>query len=74
MTGAASDVAYLARALKAPRIPDAARTLATKARDESWDYEAYLAAVLTEEVSLAREPWRPGTGQACSLPPGQDAR
>jgi len=51
VTGASSDVAYLSRALKAPRIPDAARTLATRARDESWDYEAYLAAVLTEEVS-----------------------
>jgi DNA replication protein DnaC len=48
---AASEVAYLARALKAPRIPDAAATLAKRAREESWDYEAYLAAVLSEEVS-----------------------
>ena len=51
MSGAASEVAYLSRALKAPRIPGAARTLAAKARDESWDYEAYLAAVLAEEVT-----------------------
>lgn len=51
MTGAASEVAYLSRALKAPPIPEAARTLAVKARDESWDYEAYLAAVLSEEVT-----------------------
>jgi DNA replication protein DnaC len=51
MTGAASEVAYLSRALKAPRIPEAARVLAERARDESWDYEAYLAAVLSEEVS-----------------------
>ena len=51
MSAAASEVAYLSRALKAPRIPDAAHTLAARARDESWDYEAYLAAVLTEEVS-----------------------
>ena len=51
MTGAASEVAYLARALKAPRIPEAARVLAERARDESWDYEAYLAAVLSEEIS-----------------------
>ena len=51
MSSAASEVAYLARALKAPRIPDAARALAERARDESWDYHAYLAAVLSEEVS-----------------------
>lgn len=51
MTTAASEVAYLARALKAPRVPEAARALAQQARDESWDYEAYLAAVLSEEVT-----------------------
>ena len=45
MSSAASEVAYLSRALKAPRIPEAARVLADRARDESWDYEAYLAAV-----------------------------
>ena len=54
MTAVASEVAYLSRALKAPRIPEAARVLAQLARDESWDYEAYLAAVLSKEVS-ARE-------------------
>lgn len=48
---AASEVAFLARALKAPRIPAAASTLAAKAREQSWDYEAYLAAVLAEEVA-----------------------
>ncbi|HEU5002913.1 MAG TPA: IS21-like element helper ATPase IstB [Actinomycetota bacterium] len=48
---AASEVAYLARAMKAPRIPDAAASLARRAREESWDYEAYLAAVLSEEVA-----------------------
>ena len=51
MSSAASEVAYLSRALKAPRLPEAARVLADRARDESWDYEAYLAAVLSEEVS-----------------------
>ncbi|MCA1677996.1 MAG: IS21-like element helper ATPase IstB [Actinobacteria bacterium] len=51
MSTAASEVAYLSRALKAPRLPGAARVLAQRARDESWDYEAYLAAVLSEEVS-----------------------
>jgi hypothetical protein len=48
---ASSEADYLARALKAPRIPSAARVLAERAREEAWDYEAYLAAVLPEEVS-----------------------
>jgi DNA replication protein DnaC len=51
VSSAAAEVAYLARALKAPRVPEAARVLAERARDESWGYEAYLAAVLSEEVS-----------------------
>jgi len=46
-----SEVAYLSRALKAPRIRETAASLAKRAREESWDYEAYLAAVLSEEVS-----------------------
>jgi DNA replication protein DnaC len=52
--GASSEVAHLARALKAPRIADAAATLAKRAREDSWDYEHNLARVLEEEV-LARE-------------------
>jgi DNA replication protein DnaC len=51
VSSVASEVVYLSRALKAPRIPEAARVFAERARDESWDYEAYLAAVLSEEVS-----------------------
>jgi hypothetical protein len=43
---AASELAYLSRALKAPRIRAASGRLADRARDEGWDYEAYLAAVL----------------------------
>ena len=54
MSAAASEVAYLSRALKAPRIRETATTLAKTAREEGWDYEAYLAAVLSEEVT-ARE-------------------
>jgi DNA replication protein DnaC len=41
----------LSRALKAPRIRAVASVLAERARSESWDYEAYLAAVLSEEVA-----------------------
>lgn len=51
MTAAGSDVAFLSRALKAPRNRAVASTLAERARSESWDYEAYLAAVLSEEVA-----------------------
>jgi DNA replication protein DnaC len=54
MSGAGSEVAYLSRALKAPRIRETAASLAQRAREESWDYETYLAAVLSEEVT-ARE-------------------
>ena len=46
-----SDVVYLSRALKAPRVREVASRLAERAREEGWDYEAYLAAVLSEEVA-----------------------
>lgn len=52
MSGAAaSELAFLARALKAPRIRDVAGRMADRARDEGWDHETYLAAVLAEEVA-----------------------
>ena len=51
MSSSASEVAYLARALKMPRIPKAAKVFAERARDEGWDYEAFLAAVLSEETN-----------------------
>lgn len=54
MSTAASEVAFLVRALKAPRIPDAASSLLSTAEAEQWDYQRFLAAVLSEEVS-ARE-------------------
>jgi DNA replication protein DnaC len=47
----ASEVAFLGRALKAPRIARVASPLAERARQESWDYEHYLAQVLAEEVA-----------------------
>lgn len=49
-----SEIEYLARALKAPRIGDSAARLAEQARDAGWSHEEYLAAVLSREVS-ARE-------------------
>jgi DNA replication protein DnaC len=42
---------YLAGALKAPRITEAAGRLADQARDANWTHEDYLAAVLEREVS-----------------------
>jgi DNA replication protein DnaC len=51
VSATASELAFLSRALKAPRIREVAERLATRARDEGWDYPAYLAAVLTEEVT-----------------------
>src|SRR6266536_5287115 len=48
---AQSEVAFYSRALKAPRIAALASSLAERARAEGWDYEQYLAQVLSEEVS-----------------------
>jgi DNA replication protein DnaC len=44
-------IRYLAAALKAPRVTDAAARLAAQARDAGWTHEDYLAAVLEREVS-----------------------
>lgn len=51
MSRASSEIAFLARALKAPRIAQRAEPLAKRAAEEGWDHEAYLAAVLAEEVA-----------------------
>ena len=48
---ATAELAYLSRALKAPRLRAVSGRLADRARDEGWAYEAYLAAVLAEEVA-----------------------
>jgi DNA replication protein DnaC len=49
-----AEIAYLARALKAPTLRDAVPRLAERARAESWTHEEFLAACLQREVS-ARE-------------------
>ncbi|MFI5259689.1 MAG: ATP-binding protein [Candidatus Limnocylindrales bacterium] len=51
MSSATSELAYLSRSLKAPRIAAVSVRLADKAREGGWDYEHYLAAVLAEEVN-----------------------
>lgn len=54
-TSAAAEVGkqieYLAKALKAPRIREAAARLGDQARDAGWSHEEYLAAVLDREVA-----------------------
>ncbi len=50
-TEAVKQIHYLAAALKAPRITEAAARLADQARDAGWTHEDYLAAVLEREVS-----------------------
>ena len=49
--GISSEVAFLSRALKAPRVAALAGPLAERARSEGWGYEQYLAQVLAEEVA-----------------------
>ncbi|MGW1729391.1 IS21-like element helper ATPase IstB [Streptomyces sp. NPDC002306] len=46
----AADLAFLARAMKAPALLDAAERLAERARAESWTHQEYLAACLQREV------------------------
>src|SRR4051812_49937662 len=48
---ALKQLTYLAAALKAPRITEAATRLADHARDAGWTHEEYLAAVLDREVA-----------------------
>ncbi|MFN2485742.1 MAG: IS21-like element helper ATPase IstB, partial [Acidimicrobiia bacterium] len=54
MSGDATEVAYLTRALKMPRARELAPALADTARAEEWGYLEFLAKVLAEEVA-ARE-------------------
>jgi DNA replication protein DnaC len=46
-----AELAFLARAMKAPALRDSAERLATRARDESWSHEEYLVACLQREVA-----------------------
>ncbi|MFE5548587.1 ATP-binding protein [Streptomyces sp. NPDC056534] len=46
-----AELAFLARAMKAPALLDAAERLAERARTESWTHLEYLVACLQREVS-----------------------
>src|SRR5262249_42320431 len=47
----ASQIAYLARVLKAPALRDSAERLAATARENGWTHAEYLAACLEAEVA-----------------------
>jgi DNA replication protein DnaC len=51
MSRAASELAHLFRALKAPAAARALPALAERAREESWSYERFAEALLSTEVS-----------------------
>jgi DNA replication protein DnaC len=51
MSRAASELAYLFRALKAPAAARALPALADRAREEAWSYERFAEALLSTEVS-----------------------
>ena len=53
-TEATSELAWLCRALKAPSLAAGIDRLATRAREEGWTHEQFLAACLEREV-LARQ-------------------
>ena len=63
-----SQIDYLSRALKAPRIRDVATRLGENARDANWSYEDYLAAVLSAEVSSREASGTELRIRAASLP------
>jgi DNA replication protein DnaC len=50
-SGTASQIAYLARILKAPALRESAERLAAAARDGGWTHQEYLAACLEAEVA-----------------------
>ena len=51
MSGTATDVAFLTRALKMPRTQAVAASFAESARQEGWDYLEFLSRILAEEVA-----------------------
>ena len=63
-TEALKQLTYLAAALKAPRITEAAARLADHARDAGWTHEEYLAAVLDREVAARNASAGPGSRPA----------
>ena len=66
--------AYLASALKAPRITEAAARLADNARDAGWTHEEYLAALLEREVAARNASGAQLRIRAAGFPPARVSR
>ncbi len=67
---AVKQIHFLAAALKAPRITEAAARLADQARDAGWTHEDYLAAVLEPKSQRATRRAPPsGSAGRGSRPP-----
>ena len=73
-TEALKQLTYLASALKAPRITEAAARLADHARDTGWTHEEYLAAVLDREVAARNASGAQLRIRAAGSPPGRRSR
>ena len=63
-----SEIAYLARALKAPSLAGAVERLAERARAESWTHEEFLAACLQREVAARESHGGEGRVRAARFP------
>jgi DNA replication protein DnaC len=64
----AAEVAFLARALKAPTLRESVARLAERARAESWSHEEFLIACLQREVSARESHGGEGRIRAARLP------
>ncbi len=66
--GAASELAFLTRALKAPTLREAVPRLAERAREQSWTHEEFLAACLQREVAARESHGGEGRVRAARFP------
>src|SRR5215217_980964 len=74
MSDPAKQISYLAAALKAPRIRDAATRLAAQAKDSGWTHEDYLIAVLDREVAARNASGAQLPIRAAGSPPAKPSR
>src|SRR6202000_758507 len=63
-----SEIAYLARALKAPSLAAAVERLAERARAETWTHEEFLIACLQREVAARESHGGEGRIRAARVP------
>jgi DNA replication protein DnaC len=63
-----SDLAFLVRYMKAPRIAEAVCSLAERARSENWPYERFLEEILEREVFARQQQGGEARIQAARFP------